>query len=264
MINRTPTTDIIESIVNLLSFDYAITSVTDNLDGTYTLTSNNTYHLQPTFVVSIDSVDYTVVSVVRNTNIVVSGTVLPTATSFTVYTPYYFHGTPVQVSNELTEINVSSEKTPMVYLSEALKEKYFGRGSAIDRTTNCRLFFLTQCETSWLTERFHSDAIQPMTDLANEFIEKLRASKLIGNFEENGYEITTLQRVSIETSGKGKKNFANECLSGVELNIELPIVRGNNMCPPTIIVVPTGYTWEQLSLITWEQMSLLTWEYISS
>lgn len=248
MIQRTPTVDLIGDLVELLEFTVGITEVTDNEDGTFTIETCNTYHLQPGFYVTIGESEYLIESVTRNAEIVVSGTEPITDPTFVAYTPYYYHGTPVQVSRELTEINIASDKTPMVYLNEEIRERYFGKDSAVDREVECRLFFLTQCDfENWLTADYHNFAINPMRELALEFVELCHRSKLIGKFAE--YTIETRQRVGIVTSGSGKKNFANAHLSGVELRINLPVNRLQNTCPcPTFVIVPpAGIVWEDMT-----------------
>lgn len=248
MINRTPTVEVIESLVELLEFTVGITAVTDNGDGTFTIETCNTYHLQPGFNVTIGGNEYLIESVIRNEEIVVSGTEPITDPTFVAYTPFYYHGTPVQVSRELTEIVVASDKTPMVYLSEELKEKYFARDSAIDREVPCQIFFLTQCDfENWLTADYHNYAINPMRELALEFVETCKRSKLIGKFTE--FEIDTRQRVGVVTSGQGKKNFGDAHLSGVELRITLPINRlqCSAPCPTFVVVPPAGIVWEDMT-----------------
>ena len=248
MIVRTPTVDVVRSLSDLLEFTVGITSMTDNGDGTYTLGTCNTYHLQPGFTVTIGGEDYVIESVIRNEEIVVSGTVTITDPTFVAYTPFYYHGTPIQVSRELTEINVASDKTPMTFLSRELKERYFSRDSAIDREVPCRIFFLTQYNQDWLFDEMHKYATQPMRELAFQFVDICKASKLIGKFED--FEINEKEKVGISTSGKDKKNFGNAYLSGVELLITLPINRENCIAPcPTFVVVPPseGIIWEDMT-----------------
>lgn len=262
MLQTSPTVDIIDDIVSALLFNFETTSVTNNLDGTYTLTACDTYYLQAGFNVEINSISYPIVSVVRNTNIVVSGTVEPPLADFAIYEPHFYHGTPNQVSNELTEIPISSDKTPMVYLSEELEETYFAGDSAYDREAPCRIFFLTQANfTGWLTEDYHTHAINPMRELATRFVDRCKTSRLIGKITSD-WKITTRQKIAIVSSGS-KKNFTNECLSGVELNITLPIRKGAMACPCNIIVTDTGMTWEEVALMTWEDLVLLDWEDLS-
>lgn len=244
-----------------MSFTFAITSITDNEDGTYTLTSCDTYYLQPSFEIEIDEEAYIIESVEKDVNIVISGSVLPTADSFECYPPHFYHGTPIQASNELTEIIIASDKTPMYYLSEAdgdFQETYFSRDSSLDREAKVRIFVLTQCdEQNWKTEDYHNYAFEPMTRLALELIDSLKRSKLIGEFDR--FTINNRSRVGVTTTGKNKVNFANQPLSGVELNIPtLPIEVES--CRPTcaIVIVPSGFTWEDMT-DTWEAYTD-TWE----
>lgn len=260
---RVPTVDIIESIVGMLTFDFVITSVTDNLDGTYTLTTCDTYHLQPNFTITIDSVDYTIVSVTRNTNIVISGDTLPTADSFEIYTPHFFHGTPVKSSNEISQISIPQDRVPLAYFAEEFQENYYGKGHALDREVPVRIFFLTESnDRDWNTGAFHANAVNPMRELALQFVEKCISSTYFGNMKDTEFNISTRQRVAVTSEGKGKKDFANQSLSGVELNITLPIKKGVVLCPCTVIVTPTEFTWEQMQTMTWEDFKLMTWEAV--
>ena len=255
MKTRTRTRSVIGSIISELSFTFNITSVTDNLDGTFTLTSCETFHIQPTFSVTIDGIDYPVISVVKNVNIVISGTVLPTASTFLVYAPYYYHGTPVQVSNELTEISVAADKTPMVFLNESYVEKYFGSDSSVDREADLRIFFLTQSNfEDWLSEDYHNNSFEQMNDMIDRFLIRCKKSKLIGKFSEHSRIIR--QKVSVVSSDKNKKNLFNMNLSGVELLIKLPFNKENCIAPCTLVVV--GFRWEDMT-DTWESYTG-TWE----
>lgn len=250
------TVDVVESLVEDLEFTISILTVTDNIDGTFTLTMCKTYHLQPTFSVTIDSVVYKIVSVARDSNIVVSGTIEPPVTSFTAYTPYFFYGTPNQADIELTHIKVDANKTPMGYLQGNLRERYLGRDSSIEKEVEIRLYFLTQSNfPKWTTTDYHHNAIDPMRELAMEFIEKAKRSPMLNGRQIENWEINDVTKVGIE----GKKKFANTDLSGVELVLTLPIVKG--ACVPcSIVIVPSGYTWEEFRTITWEDAKILTWE----
>ncbi len=63
--------DIIENIVNGLSFTTTIKTVTDNGNGTYTLGVCCTYHVQPFCNVTINAVSYRVTDIVNNESITI-------------------------------------------------------------------------------------------------------------------------------------------------------------------------------------------------
>jgi len=233
------------------------------LDGTYTLTTCNTYHLQPGLTVTIDSISYKILSVARNANIIVSGTVLPPTENFSLYTPHFFHGTPIVTSGEISTIAIPQDRVPLAYFVEEFEENYFGKENPIDREVPVRIFFLTESnDRDWKTNQFHNNAINPMRELALYFVEKCAQTTYFGNLKDVDYKISTRQRVGITTDGKGKKDFANQSLSGVELNLTLPIKKGVMLCPCTVVVTPTGFTWEDMQAITWEQFKLKTWEEV--
>ncbi|RLI45313.1 hypothetical protein DRO61_10730, partial [Candidatus Bathyarchaeota archaeon] len=71
------TVDIIREIVEGINKTIEIDSVVDNGDGTYTLLTCKTLYIQENFPITINSNDYTVTTVVKNTSIVVKGDVLP-------------------------------------------------------------------------------------------------------------------------------------------------------------------------------------------
>jgi len=255
---RSRTVDIVGNLVDELEYSFFITSVTTNANGTFTLTGCNTYHLQPKFKVTIDEIEYTITAVVRNTSITVSGSIAPTVgVTFSIYKPYYYHGTPTQIDNELTMINVDRNKTPLAFLNEELKEKYFGGDSIIDREVPIKIYFLTPHDpVKFISTDYHSQSIDPMRELALGFIERCERNKLIGKIID--WEINTLQRVGISTSGKDRKKFANTDLSGVELVLNLPIRIESCLQACHIIVTPSGFTWEDMT-DTWETYTD-TWE----
>ena len=69
------TVDIIKDFVELLDFQFDITSAVDNGDGTYTLFACKTYQIQPlpNCPLVIDGIKYTVKSVDNNVSITISG-----------------------------------------------------------------------------------------------------------------------------------------------------------------------------------------------
>lgn len=91
---RTRTVDIVAEIVNELLFTIPILSVTDLTGGLYEITTCATYHLQPEYTIEIDEVEYQIISVQENESIIISGSVLPTATSFVAYAPFSFMAHP--------------------------------------------------------------------------------------------------------------------------------------------------------------------------
>ena len=97
------TVDIIKRVVAAIDNTFKVSSIIDNSDGTYTLETCDTLHLQENFPLVIDGNDYLVNEVVADTSITIAGSVLPTATSFEIYPPVYFHGTVIKAMEDMKE-----------------------------------------------------------------------------------------------------------------------------------------------------------------
>jgi len=141
---RRETENIIGDLVDAMDYSIAIDSIVDNNDGTYTLNVCNTLHLQNRYELTIDAVTYTILDIVNNTSITISGAVLPTATSITAYKPKYYFGTVITTNIELTKKQKANDKLPMVYLRTEFEDVFFSRNEAFDRKTDLEIFFLTQ------------------------------------------------------------------------------------------------------------------------
>jgi hypothetical protein len=229
---RKETVDIVNDLVSEMSFEVTITLINDNLDGTYTLSTCNTYHLQECFKITYNSAQWTIQSLVKDTSItikpVLDSTPAPTELSFEAYAPYYFHGTVIQTNLELEQISNSSLKTPMIYLLEIVEDTFFNRDNQLERESDLRLFFLTQANfVDWKTQDTYTQAIEPMRSLAYSFIDTLNKSKLISIFAE--YRLINHTKFGVYVTDKGYENrIFNDNLAGVEMRITLPVLQEND------------------------------------
>jgi len=222
------TVDIIRDFVELLDFQFDITSAVDNGDGTYTLFACKTYQIQPlpNCPLVIDGVKYTVKSVDNNVSITIAGPSIPTVTQFQIPKPYYFHGTVIKTNLELSQIKKQMDKMPLVYLLEVLVDNFNNNSEVpLDRTSDLRLFFLAPSNFSeWKTTDHYTGAILQMRNLAYQFISILNKSRIIDEFDD--YELINRVNFGVYVTDKGNtKRIFNEQLSGVELRINLPINR---------------------------------------
>ena len=222
MSNRVETVDVVKSLVSLLEFTYIIDNIIDNGDGTYTLESCNTYHLHEFLIITIDALEYTIQSTVYNESITITGNPLPTATSFDIPAPFYFHGTVIKTNLELINLD-QFDKMPMVYLLEVLEDDFLHRDEIIDRNSDLRLFFLTSANfTEWKTGDHYKNAIEPMRSLAYNFIDAVDSSKIIDTFAI--YSMINRANFGVYVTDKGNESrIFNDNMSGVELRIPLPI-----------------------------------------
>jgi hypothetical protein len=217
--------DIISEWVAAIPTLITINSVSTSGD-LHTISVCDVLYAQPGFEVIIGSNTYTIVSVDQTTKeIVVQGSVAITASSFNLYSVKFYHGTPIQTSAELDQEHIASEKTPMIYLLELFKERFFESDldTAFERESTIRLFALTQADfDKKLTSEFYSDYILPMRNLMENLIAIIKEDKFTDATElESLY--TNHARFGVYITNKGvEKSLFLDNLSGVEIEITIP------------------------------------------
>lgn len=226
------TVDIIGEVVESINNVFVVKDITDNGDNTYTLTSCDTLHLQEGFPLTISGNSYEITDVIKDTSITISGSVLPTASSFTIYEPIYYHGTVIKVKSEMageTDSHNVFSRTPFIYLREIIEDVYNSKysGSPIEKTSKLQILVLTQANyIDWKIIDHYQQSIQPMKNLVDRLILALYASKKIGKFTE--YTIKNHVNFGVYVTDKGNtKSIFTDNLSGCELNIEVPFLKLN-------------------------------------
>jgi hypothetical protein len=173
------TYELIKPIVDSLPKTIKVSSVTDNLDGTFTITTCNTLHLQASNrVITIDGNPYTVKEVFHNSVIILEGQTLPDVTEFDIYPIKFFHGTIKTTNIELNQVDTSEDKFPMVYLYEVLEEENSHNVSELTgRTVDVRLYFLTENDWRNLNSKERQDlGVKPMRNAFDAFMRLLETS----------------------------------------------------------------------------------------
>ncbi len=214
------TVDIIGDFVNDLDAEFVISSVIDNLDGSYTLGTDCTWWVSIKQTYSINGRKYLIKSFTINENIVVvpvGHSIAPIVTSFTIKAPTYIHGTLKMAGNE---VDAETDKTilcPFTYLFEIITDrKDTDEESTIDREVDLRIFWLNSANFSdWLTNDHYTNVIDPMQQMVDLFIKNIKESKL---FTDNiRHECTPL--INVSEQGQ-QENAVFDCnLSGIELKI---------------------------------------------
>jgi len=221
-------TDIIETLVNQLTFTGTINNMIDNVDGTFIIEVCETFHVQPICsMIDIGGTDYKVTQVVNNTSITFIAGVAPVGTTFSIEGPKYFHGTRIAINNELTQITQGSNKMPMVFVWEVIREIFnLDDENRIERTSDLRIFFLGQRPPGVdKTDTLYADAVVPMWNLSHEFVKLLKNTKCtIGELDGN-FTIINFAKFGVEGVNGATDSFFNEELSGAELRIDLPILK---------------------------------------
>ena len=181
------TYELIKPIVDALPKTIKVSSVTDNLDGTYTLTTCNTLHLQASNrIITIDGNPYTVKEVFHNSVIILEGQTVPNVTEFDIYPIKFFHGTIKTTNIELNQVDTSEDKFPMVYLYEVLEEENSHNVSELTgRTVDVRLYFLTENDWRNLNSKERQDlGVKPMRNAFDAFMRLLETSDVCTDVPE--------------------------------------------------------------------------------
>lgn len=225
---RKETVDIIGDLIQDWKIPFKINKVTDNLNGTYTLETCNTYYLQAhgkyNFL-TLAGTKYQVTGVQNNTTVIIKGTIAPIVGSYKLDNPFYFNGTILQTNVELKDESDTSKKTPMIYLKRPFEDRFYKDDSALDREANITLFFLTYANfEAWRTADHDRHAIKPMRNLMYAFIEMLKRNSNIGIIQD--YVAIDRIKFGVTISNGVTKSYWDDKLSGVELSLTLPIKQG--------------------------------------
>jgi hypothetical protein len=87
-----------------------------------------------------------------------------------------------------------------------------------------RIFFLDQTDiTQYYTAEHRANVVQPMIDLARQFIQVIENTPSFGRIEQ--YQIRTFSRFGVESQKGMIQNILDANLSGVELQVTLPVYK---------------------------------------
>lgn len=221
------TVDIVRTLWETFDPVGEIKRVDDNGDGTFDIYVCKLFNSRPKRTITINGEDYNITAVNVDAK-VITVTSADDLTSATEYRPphvYFFHGTPLATGQELVNIKTASQKIPMLYLFEIIKDKRFpSPQDALDRETGVRLFFLDQAEfNSWDTDRHYDLAIMPMARWATEFLDEfIYFHKSLDHIEPYEFIYHPKFDPQISQNGVLKSLWADQ-MSGVEANILLPV-----------------------------------------
>lgn len=136
------------------------------------------------------------------------------------------HGTIMDGNIQLTSIKPEEEKYPLIFQHEITRETFFNdKRNKLERESEVDLFFLTTADfQKWDIDDHNKFAIKPMRELALKFIDELKTSNGIGEFED--YEILDHVRFGTYSTEKGHETRVfNDKLSGVQLKIKIPFLK---------------------------------------
>jgi hypothetical protein len=215
---------ILSDVISTTEHKLLISNVITNVDGSFTLYVNYTYYLNSQRSITIDGVDYRIKSFALNESLTVTGSIIPTATEFTITPPFFKHGTPKKVDGEIS--NQNTKEYPFIWLLEFLDIDYNDRfEDAENITPDLNLFFLTDTYyQDWDIDKHYTEAIHPMLNEIDFFIRTIKKRRdLFG--ELDSHTVTNHVNFGEYITNKGyDKQILNGQLSGCQLKIELPYV----------------------------------------
>lgn len=213
-----------------------VTSITDNLDNTFTLTTSNTFYLNIGKKITINSVSYIITDFVLNESITVkprTGTTAPNVTEFEIDPPTFRHGTPKAINNEHNKDN----NYPFIWLVEFLDADYNDNFDArVKAVLDLNMLFLTDVNyEDWLVEDHYTNVIYPMANEVSFFIKTVKARQdLFGEIEN--HTVTNHVNFGEYIIDKGYENqIISDQLSGCQLKLSLPyVVDVCDCCTPIV------------------------------
>lgn len=172
---RPDTIKIFRNFTESLTFPIDIRFQVTNGNGSITLHVCQLLHAQPNFKVTIGGNEYTILAIDDDDNtITVEGEDPIIVSSFELYKPYFFYGSPIQTGMELTkETEVNIPHVPMVYFNPGNDRD----GNGIEpqnKLANGDLYFLTKSNTlEWLNEQSYSEGVRPMRRLQQYYVDQM-------------------------------------------------------------------------------------------
>lgn len=236
--------DIIGEVVAAMTFPCAIVDYVNNGSGLHTLTLDNMYHAQPDFNITIGVNTYVIRTTTEATvpacadagyDVITifgdAGNIA--ATSFNMYTPKVFHGTPIAQGVELEKKSQYADKVPMGWFMEQYKDHYYeDETQNKDRDIQFRYFFLTQGKPDkWTSADALRYGIKPMKRLAERFVEQIKTMPYLFDVDRLEYDMFTYAKFGVYINNKGMENSLwHDKLSGVELNFSALGVYRRDRC----------------------------------
>lgn len=221
-------TEILRGINNALELKICVKESVDNGDGTFTISTCNTYYLNSYSCFEVDGNSYRVVSFLVNQSITykpLEGA--PELTDcFVINNPYYLVGTPRMTSKELEQLRSNIDRLPLIWLLEPFASTNKGETNAqYDAVSNVTLFFFNAANRKEMLNVDHRrEIVTPIKGLINAFLLACTKSKVFGDITKNWTSIDRIDYGNYQT-GKGHvSSILPETLSGVEIRIEFPIL----------------------------------------
>jgi len=230
MIRQYNIVKILKSLVSEMLITIKVKAFTDNLDGTFTIETCNTQYLNSCSYFKVNGNDYITQSFEGDESVTIKGT--PALDSdFNLDPPLFIADTPAGTNSNLIDKRSDIYRLPFIWLLEDFSTNYELSRSVIV-SPRLRLFFMnTNKESEWQEGKHRSECIEPMMNLCDQFLIDIE-KKVSGKIDK--FTLKNRIRFGKYLDNKGHTSkIIDENLSGVELDIEIPIKKwavGCNEC----------------------------------
>lgn len=144
--------------------------------------------------------------------------------------PFDITGTKIATNLEWSKAsNLASNKLPLVWLLDTFDEKEEGLESALERTVDCKIFFLDETDIkNYYTADHKAQVVQPMIGLKDEFLKVIKNNRNYKTIEN--VNIKYFSRFGTESAQGFEKNILDANLSGLLLSVTLQKFKENCKC----------------------------------
>lgn len=144
--------------------------------------------------------------------------------------PFNITGTKIATNLEWTKVsNFASDKTPLIWLLDNFDETEYGRESSLERSVECKIFFLDETDIkNYYTDDHKLQVIQPMIALKDEFLSVIAKNRKFKTIDDD--RIKYFSRFGTESPQGFEKNILDANLSGLVLSVTLRKYKENCTC----------------------------------
>ena len=227
---------VLSNIISGISLNLGIDKVTDLGGGRYEIECENTQYLNTDSKVTIDGVEYTVESFVLNTSLILVGDSAPTVGLKGLNVPTFVFGKYKAVNAQLAR-RQPTDYLPLIWMREILDrtEPPEEEESRYDSEGIIELYFcISSLWDDWETQDHYTEALEPLNNVVDAFIQALRASSMVG--ELGSVERINHAKLSTGTgdiSGAQDRSVFSAYVSTIQVRVDMPIVANCGELPDT-------------------------------
>lgn len=220
-----------DEIISKIDKTVKVISVS-NTGNTFTIELCNNKWIRPNQYLNDGSHNWLITDINSNGIITVTkpsgATNIVKRQTLTIKAPTFMSGTKIAVNNEWLDLtNDMREKLPLIWLLESVEEQEFGIKSAIERKSKIRVLFLDDNNPKqYLIKDYRKNVVSPMLGLKDSFVDAINKNLIFDYIES--WSSKPFTRFGTENEDGYLKNILDADLSGVQLDITLPIYKRKN------------------------------------